>query len=152
MGSHSEYPHAASELLVGMLTRRVCVRPCSQSVLANVLVKLSGAAAAHFGLHLTQAEVAVQLAVPSPSARDYVQGLWRSTLLAALLLTIWGEERDASGNPLCMSTPTILFDFQVACVSMQEALPHGSSTTSSRARGTAGAPASSSLHACAHLP
>ena len=66
-------------------------------MLEDVLAKLSGAAAAHFGLPLTKAEVAVKLAAPSPSALDYVQGHWRSALLAALLLTIWGEER-AAGN------------------------------------------------------
>jgi len=61
----------------------------SRSVLANVMVKLSGAAAAHFGLPLTKAEAVVQLAPPSPSAWDHVQGQWRSTLLAALLLSLW---------------------------------------------------------------
>ena len=116
-----------------------------------MLVKLSGAAAAHFGLPLTKAEVAVQLAAPSPSAWDYVQGQWRSTLLAVLLLSIWGEERDASGTYACRACAHSP-NFQLACVLMQPALPRGSSTISSRVRGTAGAAASSSLHACARLP
>jgi hypothetical protein len=92
---------------VGVLTR-LCV--CSQSVLANVLVKLSGAAAAHFGLPLTKAEAVVQLAPPSPSAWDHVQGQWRSTLLAALLLSLWGEERGASGMPAVHVHTSLMFN------------------------------------------
>ena len=82
----------------------------SQSVLANVLVKLSGAAAAHFGLPLTKAEAVVQLAPPSPSAWDHVQGQWRSTLLAALLLSLWGEERGASGMPAVHVHTSLMFN------------------------------------------